>query len=336
MTIKDIAKIAQVSSATVSRALNNDARVNTQTRRHIQQLAADLHYQPNILAKGLASQKTFTIGMLIPDITNPFYAHIMRGIEDIASPYNYCVICFNTDYEADKERRALEFLRGGRVDGMIAYISNRVIDESVALAAQNYPLVMLGHVIDEVKVPKIGCNNQSSAYTITECLIKAGHRSIAHVAGHMQTKTAIQRMQGYKRALEAYDIPVRPDWIIPTDYAGQSAYENTLRFLRREKAITAIFAANDAIAAGCYRAIYELGLRIPEDISVVGHDDTETAMLLRPPLTTMRQDIRTIGRLSAQHLFSAMASGKNAEDIIIVPTTLVERDSVKTIEAGPG
>ena len=332
MTIKDIAKIAQVSPATVSRALNNDVRVSAKTRKRVQALASDLNYQPNLMAKGLASQKTYTICVLIPDVTNTFYAHIMRGIEDVLTPHNYSTVYINTDYEAEKERRALDFLKSGRVDGIIAYISNRVIDECAMLVKQDYPLIMLGHMIDEIRTTAIGCNNQSSAYAITEYLIRAGHRRIAHVAGHMETKTAMQRLQGYKRALETYDIPIRNEWIVATDYAGESAYNNALAFLKKEPGITAIFAANDAIAAGCYRAIYELGGRIPEDISVVGHDDTEMATLLRPELTTMHQDIRKIGRLAAQHLFSAMEKGKNTEDAIIVPTRLVERHSVRPID----
>lgn len=333
MTIKEIAQIVGVSSATVSRALNNDPRVSPDTKKRVHDVAERMDYRPNICAKGLVSQKTFTIGMLIPDITDRFYANVMRGIEDIASENNYSVIIFNTDYAPEKERHALNFLKDGRVDGMIAYISNRVIDECISLVNRNNPLVILGHVIDEVKTAKIGCNNISSAYTITEYLINAGHRRIAHVAGHMQTKTAKQRMQGYKSALETYDIPVNPDWIIPTDYDEKSAYINTYKFLQKEKGnISAIFAANDSIAVGCYRAIRELGLRVPEDISVVGHDDTDMAILLYPGLTTMRQDTRKIGHLAAQQLFLHINSGKNTEEVVILPTTLVERDSVKYIK----
>jgi len=333
MTIKELAKIAGVSTATVSRALNDGSGINPETQKKILELAKELNYHPNILAKGLSSQKIFTIGILIPDVTNPFYGDILRGIEDIATAYNYTCVLFNTDYDAERERKALDLFRIGRFDGLIASISNRVIDECVNLSNMNYPLVLLGHVIDEVKCPKIGCNNFSSAYTITEYLIKAGHRNIAHIGGHKETKTGIQRLQGYRRALENYDIPVNPDWYISTDYLSHSAYEKTLELLKKEKDITAIFAANDSMAAGCYRAIFELGLKIPDDISVVGHDDTETAMLLQPSLTTMRQEKRKIGRLAAQNLFSSISKGKNSEDIIIVPTILIERNSVKDINA---
>lgn len=332
MTLKEIGQVVGVSTATVSRALNDDPRVSEQTKAKIRMVAESLNYRPNFLAKGLVSQKTYTLGFLIPDITDRFYAGVMRGIEDIASQNNYSVIIFNTDYDVEKERRAVNFLRDGRIDGLIAYISNRVTDECIALVNQNLPLVIMGQFIDEIKTTKIGCNNISSAYTATEYLINAGHRSIAHIAGHMQTKTAKQRMQGYKNALETYDIPINNDFILATDYEEKTSYEKTYRFLQKEgKKVTAIFAANDTLAVGCYRAIYDLGLSIPEDISVVGHDDNDMAQIVRPQLTTMRQDTRKLGLLAAQHIFSEIATGTNRAEEIILPTTLVERSSVKNI-----
>ena len=269
---------------------------------------------------------------MIPDITDRFYGEVLRGIEELTDANDYSVILFNTDYQGEKERRAISFLREGRIDGLIAYVSNRVIDECISLVNYGYPLILMGHFIDEIKTTKIGCNNISSAYTITEYLIKAGHRRIAHVAGHMETKTAKQRMQGYRSALETYDISVNPDWIVPTDYEEKTAYENSYRFLSREKGnITAIFAANDMLAVGCYRAIYELGMSVPEDISVVGHDDTGMASILRPGLTTMHQHTEKIGRLAGQHLLAMIANGNDKPRDIILPTTLVERNSVRFI-----
>ena len=331
MTIKELAQIAGVSTATVSRALNNNPGINAKTQKRILQLAEELGYEPNLMAKGLSSQRTYTIGVLISDVTNPFYSEILRGIEDIVTQYNYTTAIINTDYDVEKERRALSLLRNGRMDGLIAYVSNRVADECMTLVKMEYPIVMLGHLIEELKCPKIGCNNFSSAYAATEYLIKAGHRKIAHIAGHRETKTGIQRYQGYKAAMANYDYPVDPQWVIPTDYSGHSAYENTLKFLSKHPDITAIFAANDAIAAGCYRALHESGYRIPDDISVIGHDDTEVASILIPTLTTMQQEKRKIGRIAAQSMFRILSTGTLKEDVIIVPTKLIERKSVKKL-----
>lgn len=328
MTIKELAKLAGVSTATVSRALNGQPGVHPEKQKRIMELAEELAYKPNLMAKGLSSQKTFTIGVCVADIVNPFYAEVVRGIEEVAEPYDYTVVLFNTDYDVKKERRALEFLKTGRVDGLIASVSMKVIDECISLVDSDHPFVMLGHMLNGVRCVKVGCNNVSSAYTITEYLIRAGHRKIAHVAGHRETKTGQQRLEGYRSAMNNYDLEIRPEWIIDTDYLQQDAYEKMSRFLDEGHDITAVFAANDYMAAGVYRAVLAHGLRIPEDISVVGHDDIDTALNLVPSLTTMRQQMRLVGRTAGQHLFDAIEKGKNEEKSVIIPTSLVERNSV--------
>ena len=331
MTIKEIAKLAGVSTATVSRALNNGDGVSENTKKKILELVEKVDYQPNVLAKGLSEQKTYTIGIAIPDISNIFYADVLKGIEDIAEIYNYTVVFFNTEYNSAKERKVLEFLNNGRIDGLLGYMSNRVIDECQNVVNRKKPLVLMGHFIDEVECPQVGCNNISSAYEITEYLIKKGHRKIAHIAGSWETKTGIQRLQGYKKALENYGIPIDTDCIIETDYTNAGAYPKILEFLKGDKKVTAMFAANDAVAAACYQAIYDLGLRIPEDISVVGHDDVETAILLRPNLTTMQQQKRKIGRSAANKLFAIIEQKSMVKDVEIIPTTLIERESVAAL-----
>ena len=331
MTIKDIAKMAGVSTATVSRALNGGTGVNEDTKKRILQICNDFGYQPNELARGLASQKTYTVGVVVADIINSYWPVVFRGIEDVMSQYGYTIVFFNTDYDAQKEHNALQHLRNGRLDGLIISMSNYVTDECMALVNMNYPLVMVGQMLDEVKCPKVGCNNFSSAYTMTEYLLKAGHRKIAHVAGHFETKTGLQRLNGYKTAMQDYGIEIDPSWIISTDYFETNATSKTKALLKEGLDVTALFAANDALAAGCYRAIMELGLRIPEDISVAGHDDIEISSLIHPQLTTMHQQRRKIGQTAACKLLTAMEGHEVKEDIVIVPTTLVERTSVRRL-----
>lgn len=331
MTIKELAKLAGVSTATVSRAMNGVPGVNPDKQKRILELAAELDYRPNLIAKGFSTQKTFTIGVCVGDIINPFFAEVMKGIEEVAEPYNYTVVFFNTNYDVKKERRALDFLKDGRIDGLIASVSMKVIDECISLADMNRPFVVLGHLNNVANCAKVGCNNFSSAYTITEYLIKAGHRKIAHVAGHRETKTGQQRREGFCSAMENYDLVVDPQWIIGTNYLPGDAYTKVKTFLEKDPDITAVFVANDYMVAGVYRAILEQGLRIPEDISVVGHDDIETSVNLYPGLTTMRQQMRKVGRTAGQNLFEAIERGRNVEKTIIIPTSLVERDSVKKL-----
>lgn len=332
VTIKDIASIAGVSVATVSRTLNGKPDVREETKQRIMAIAQEMNYQPNVLARGLLMKRIYTIGIVIPDITNTYFSEIFRGVEEVASGEGYSTIFYNTDYKVENERDALRLLSASRVDGLILQVSNRIIDECKSIAAMRYPLVLLGQFLDGVDCPMVGCNNYASAYTMTEYLIKAGHQKIAHMGGHRETRTGIQRMQGYLAAMQNYGLPIRPEWNLHTNYRLEDAYDQTRRMLEGAELPTAIFAANDSIAAGCYRAICEKELRIPEDISLAGHDDTTIATIIRPNLTTMRQKKREIGRIAARKLISSIKLEQPAKaDIVIVPTELVERDSVKTL-----
>ncbi len=328
-TIKDLAKIAGVSTATVSRALSGKCDINEQTRERILQLAADYHFTPNAIGRGLSLQKTFTLGVVIPDITSSYFPEVFRGVEDVASENGYSIVYLNTDYKIEKERESLMMLKTGRVDGLIALYSNRIIDECRAMVDMGYPIVLIGNALESVICPCIACNNLASAYTIVEYLIHMGHKKIAHISGNRDTKTGILRIQGYMSALENYGIPVRPEWNLATHYFKEEAYLTMKQILNSSELPTAVFAANDTMAIGCYNAIYEAGLKIPDDISIVGHDDIEVAAVLSPPLTTMRQQKREIGRIAARKILDYSAQGDN--DITILPTELVERKSVKKL-----
>ncbi len=336
VTIKDIARLADVSIATVSRTLNMKEDVRSETRDRILAIAKELNYQPNMMAKGLMSKHVYSIGIIIPDITNTYFAEIFRGVEEIASAEGYLSVFYNTDYNVENERNALTLLKAGRVDGLIMQMSNRVTDECKSMAAMGYPIVLLGQFLEGVQCPMVGCNNFASAYNMVEYLIRCGHRDIAHVGGHRETRTGIQRMQGYQSAMDNYGIPVRPQWSVATNYGLEDAYDQTMAMLSHDPLPTAIFAANDSIAAGCYRAIWDRGLRVPDDISLAGHDDTSIASIMRPHLTTMRQQKREIGRIAARKLITGIRLGKPMQtDIVIVPTELVERESVRNLSKTP-
>lgn len=332
VTIKDIANMAGVSTATVSRILNGKSVVKDSTKQRVQEIMQDLNYHPNAVARSLQVERIFTIGIVIPDIANTYHSEVFRGVEEVARAEGYSTLIYNTDYEVEKERDALHLLRSKKVDGLILQVSNRVTDECKSLVEMGYPIVLLGQFLEGVACPKVGCNNFSSAYTMTEYLIKAGHTAIAHVGGHRETCTGVQRMQGYMSAMENYGLTVRPEWNLHTNYSLSDAYDQTKKMLEQAELPTAIFAANDSIAVGCYQAIWEKGLRIPEDISLAGHDDMSFATILRPKLTTMRQKKREIGRIAARKLLASLHMEKPlGTDIVIVPTELVERDSVRVM-----
>lgn len=267
---------------------------------------------------------------MVPDIMNMYYPEVFRGVEDVGNEQNYSVIYINTDYKIEKEREALQRLKDGRVDGLIMSLSNKATDECRAMVDMGYPIVMIGNVLENIECPSIACNNFTSAYTIVEYLIKRGHTKIAHISGKRDTKTGALRMEGYLDALKNYGIPLNEEWNMATQYFQEDGYNTMKKLLKRAQIPTAVFAANDTMAIGCYNAIYEAGLRIPEDISIVGHDDIAVSALIYPPLTTMRQQKREIGRTAARKLLSYNKEN-HKKDIVILPTKLIERKSVKNI-----
>ena len=328
-TIKDIANITGYSVATVSRALNGKEVVGEKTRTRIQEVARELHYVPNAFARSLQKSRGYAIGMIVSDLSNGYFTEVFRGAEEVASAEGYSTIFANTDFDPGKEQEALRLLTTNRVDGLIIQVSNEAADECRALIDMGYPIVLYGQMLDGVNCPMVGCNNYSSSFAMTEYLIGQGHKKIAHVGGHPDTNTGFQRRQGFLDAMAHYGIEVREDWVLMTDYRLEGAYAQCRQMLEKGELPTAIFAANDYLAAGCCRAIREKGLRIPEDISLAGHDDTDIAFLMQPGLTTMRQQMREIGSIAAQKLLGMSRDGQGAErDISVVPTQLVVRDSV--------
>ncbi len=330
-TIKDIANIAGVSTATVSRALNNKAEVNAETKKKILKVIEDCDFKPSTMGRGLSLKKTFLIGVVFPDFESSYFQMVFRGIEEIAGQHGYSFFYLHTNYNVDKEREALRMLRDGRVDGMIMLLSNKATDECKALVDMGYPVVLFGNDLENVDCPSVICNNFSSAYTIVEHLIQNGHTKIAHITGNRDTKTGILRLQGYQSAMENYGIKLRPEWNLETRYLKEEAYTVVKEILKAQELPTAIFAANDTMALGCYKAIYEAGLRIPDDISIAGHDDIDVASLIYPALTTMRQQTLEIGRTAARKLLDILQGNGYKKDINVLSTSLISRQSVKNL-----
>ncbi len=329
-TIKDLARLAGVSTATVSRALNGRADVNDKTRQKILKIAKDYNFRPNAVGRGLSMKKTFSIGVAIPDLRSSYFSEVILGIDEVASERGYSTIISNTGYEEGREREVLRMVRDRRVDGMIMLLSNRMTDECRALIEMGYHVVLLGNSLENVDCPSVECNNFASAYAIVEHLIKMGHTRIAHIGGNRETRTGMLRMQGFTSAMENYGLPVRPEWNIPTRYFKDEAYSIMKDIIAGGAPPTAVYAAADILAIGCYKAIYEAGLRIPDDFSIVGHDDIDIASLVYPPLTTMRQQTWEMGRTAARKLLDGFSS-RPRKDITILPTTLVARQSVKDL-----
>ncbi|WP_018086710.1 LacI family DNA-binding transcriptional regulator [Desulfurispora thermophila] len=330
VTIKDIAKKAGVSYATVSRALNNRPEVNEKTRREIQKLAEEMGYKPNALARSLVTRESKTLGLIIPDITNPFFPEVARGVEEAAAQAGYSVFLCNTNWEEEKERKYLALLEEKRVDGII--LASVIQDGQQMIehiASSNVPLIMINRILKNVNTHYVVIDNVRGACLVMEHLIENGHRDIAFIGGLSHVEATQERLQGYKMMLGAYDLPVRPELIRLGSFKRESGYQNALELLRLSPRPTAIFAANDILALGVLQAAADLHLQVPGDLAVVGFDDIPFASYTEVSLTTVAQPKYAMGEMAAKILIEEIKEGPSREKkkIVLQPELIIRRSS---------
>ncbi len=328
--MKDIAKIAQVSLGTVSHVLNNSANVRGPLRKRVLDAVESLGYQPSQLARGLRRDKTNVIGMVIPDITNPFFPAVVRGAEDIAFASGYRMILCNTDNDHAKELTHLNELRTYLPAGLIVIPSNF---SDLTAQAESYRRVGTGVVCVD-RLPRkwagdsVTANNEEGAFNATRHLIEMGHTRLAMIVGPLRLTNARDRLNGFKRALKEARIQVGPEHVQETTFDRQGGYSKTLLLLRLTPRPTAIFAGNDMIALGVLRAIREAGLRCPEDISVMGFDDLDFAEVTDPALSSVSQSGYQLGTTAAHMLIERLHGDTSPARHVVIKTTLSLRNSV--------
>lgn len=309
-TQADVARLAKVSQPLVSYVLNDnsDISVPAETRQRILDAIDELGYQPNHPARSLRTSKTWTIATIIPDITNPFYPAFERGIQDVADQHSYDVITYNSDGMAEKERKYLQSVSQGRVDGVVAVLFHTNARGLIPLLEQNIPVVRLEatcKAAGERPLDNLFLDNVGAAQTAVQYLIDAGHRCIGMLAGHIGP--TYYRAIGYHNALAANNLPARPELVSMGDFNEDGGYQAMQALLDHRPQLTAVFAANDLMAMGAYVALKEAGLCIPQDVAVIGFDNIPTAKLVSPPLTTVDQYQEQVGRRAAEMLFERLA-----------------------------
>ncbi|MFW5785931.1 MAG: LacI family DNA-binding transcriptional regulator [bacterium] len=327
MTIKDIAEEAQVSVSTVSRVLNGKPDVNVETRDRILQVIEQLKYRPSGTARNLALQRTEVIGFLIRDIADPNFPELAKGIVSRARERMHSVMFFDSQRSLEMEREATRIMESQQVDGIIVPFLEEGLEELQDLHAQGVPVVRIYREREVPEVPTIALDNVGSAVTATEHLIRLGHRRIAHVARDLRAFSGRERLKGFHKAMAAHSLPT-PDVLVveaaPTREAGYRAMETLLSL---SEPPTAVFLAKDVLAIGAYEAAYEAGLRIPEDISIIGHDDIEAATVLRPKLTSLTTFRFDLGRAAVDLLFESLEGDTSEAREIFFTPALVERES---------
>ena len=328
VTMKEIAKLAGVSITTVSMVINGkDKSIGAETRARVLQIIEEQQYVPNGIARSMITKQTYTLGLLIPDITNPYFATMARGIEDAASKAGFRVILCNTDENQEKEAEYLQLLRKQNVDGVIL-VSAAVVEHAERRILKEFkkPLIFLDRRGTDQTEASVGFENHKGAYLATKHLIEAGHRKIGCITGPLKNMSAMERYQGYLDALEEAKISPNPRWVVEGDYQ-MTGGEAGIRSLK-DKGITACFVANDWMAYGAYKACYEEGIQIPADLSIVGFDDLMISQAMIPPLTTIHQPNIKMGQTAVRQIVSWIQSGIQPTESIMFEPELMVRDSV--------
>ncbi len=313
ITIKDIAKKANVSYATVSRALSGSGEINGETKKRILHLADEMGYSPNIIARGLVTKSTYTIGLIIPDITNPFFAEVSRGAGDCAFQNGYNIFLCNSSWNIQRETESLDKLFNSRVDGIIITpVSNNV--SHIIEMSEKIPIVFAANKPPDAQANYIVTDNYKGSNLAMDYLIKLGHKRIAFVGGSRSDYGTSSRLQGYLDSLERYHLDVSPDIIMLGQLTSDSGYHLVKEMLVKSELPTSILACNDIVALGVIQAVEEYGLKVPKDISVIGFDDISFASLHKIQLTTIFQDKYEIGKLSVQLLIDRLRNKDLAEN----------------------
>lgn len=324
-TIYDIARVAGVSIATVSHVLSGKGRASAATRERVLAAVRELGYERSAIASALAGKNTHTIGLLVPDVDNPYFSEVVRGAEDAAFARGYSVLIGNTDHDRDKEAAYLRTLRVKAMDGVI--VATGTADPAVlsGMAQDGVRVALLSRQISGVPGPFVGVDNHAGGGAAAAHLLELGHRSIGVIVEPLSVQSAQDRLDGFlARTAGAPGIQIH---VAEEQGFGIRTGELATRALLEAHAVSAIFAGNDQLAVGALQAARACGLRVPADLSVMGFDDSAWARIAVPALTTIAQPMRDLGQAAADLVIDAIESGAPDESTVILPFSLVVRDS---------
>jgi LacI family transcriptional regulator len=331
VTIKDVAQMANVSHTTVSRALNNKSRIRNETKEKILSIAKELDYQPNFIARSLVIKRTKTFGLVITTIVNPFYNELAQGIEATARGLGYNIIFCSTHSNLSTEKQYIEMLQSKGVDGIIFSSAHMEDPNIVTLTEEGFPIVLVNrrtyHPIVKEKIDYVGVDNILGGFLAIEHLIKLGHKRIGVIGGSSESSVGFERLEGGKRALETYSLEQRDDYFLEGDFLKESGYRGGKQFLKMVEPPTAIFATNDYMALGAYQAIMEEGIRVPEDIALIGFNDIEFTAMKGIELTTIGQKKYEMGAVAVKTLVERIEGRKTgpSKEIILEPELIIRK-----------
>ncbi|MEH7086822.1 LacI family DNA-binding transcriptional regulator [Neobacillus drentensis] len=333
VTVYDIAKEAEVSVSTVSRVLNGTAPVKESTREKIMALINKYQFQPNALARSLTKKETKMIGVILPDITNPFFPEVFWGVENEANSKGYTFFLCNTSGQPELESQSLTIFREKQVDGII-FMGGRInlsncsqeLAKEVEDIAKKIPIVLVNGNLPDSSLHRVIINEGKGAEMLTQHLIDFGHNEIAFFGGYNFVSTTTQKVKAFKKTMKANGLKVPNEWILYGDFSMDAGKKMMADLLKREKRPTAIFCVNDVTAVGAVKVAVEAGLKIPEDIAIVGFDDTILASTVIPELTTVSQKSLELGK-NAVNVLHKLINNEKVKKVTVIEPELVIRNS---------
>ncbi|SFJ88409.1 LacI family DNA-binding transcriptional regulator [Thermoflavimicrobium dichotomicum] len=325
-TIYDVAREAGVSIATVSKVINNTGRISEKTRQKVLKVMKQLDYQPSILASALTGKHTYTIGLLIPDIANPFFAELSRRVEDRGQELGFSVVMCSTDNDPDKTVRYITLLKQKSVDGIILASSFENHQVLKGLLEENFPIALISQEIPSLAIDSVTVDDFLGGYQVTEYLLQLGHQKIAIVAEKAPSNQ--KRMDGYRKAIADANVEMKENYMAITQATVEGGYHCANQLFDLPEPPTAIFACNDLIAIGVIKAARERNLKIPNDLSVVGFDNTFMAEMVDPPLSSVQQPICEMSRQVVDLLVKKIQGEKSRKRVVLLPELVVRKSTM--------
>jgi LacI family transcriptional regulator len=327
-TIRDVAKLAGVAPITVSRVINDTSYVSQETRERVQAAIEEMGYVPNMLGPSLRFKQTMALALVVTDITNPFFTTITRGVEDVAQANGYSTILCNTDESEEKQAQYLHMLLRRKIDGILLVPASSSAEPIRLIQKHKVPLVVLDRQIPDVEVDIVRADSETGAYQLTKHLLSLGHRFITILAGPKNVSTAVDRVNGYNRAMNEAGLEVCDSQVFWGTYSQESSYGLTPKALAASPRPTALFAGNNFVAIGIMRALHELNYRVPEDIALVAVDDIPSGFTLQSFLTVAAQPAREMGQQAARLLLERIkGEPDHLYRQIVLSTELIIRTS---------
>ena len=328
-TMKDIARLAQVSTSTVSHVINGSRFVSDEIREKVMRIVVELNYTPSYIARSLKVKATKTIGLLVTATNNPFFSEVMAGVEQYCQKNQYNLIIATTGGDAKRLQQNLQTLIHKQVDGVLLMCGDSRFQADMELTVP-LPLVVMDWWFTELNADKILENSERGGYLATKSMVDVGHQKIGIITGNLRKSVAKNRLQGYKKALSEANIVLNPDWIVESHFDFEGGIVGAQKLLSLSDRPTAIFCCSDTIAIGAYQAIQNQGLRIPQDISIMGYDDIELARYLFPSLSTISQPKAELGRLAVETLLQRIQEpNENYRTLVLEPACIL-RESVSS------